>query len=216
MALPTIWLMLPHMKKQNSPHPSAVFRDHNLACTSIVSQLEDAISLTFSLILDVYRHSDCPLFCSPSLSFSTFCTAHKQLPRAAVLNQEKRLAFACLSFHSPREDSQGYAIFILSSNFSLQFPPKPITMGISRQYNKIGMDKQNSELYLQNCHIIRENEKLRKKAQRLNQENQALLSQLKQKLSETNSTQKPEVEFNLSSSSTSSMNCSKPRPRDYN
>ncbi|KAL9268226.1 LITTLE ZIPPER 4-like protein, partial [Drosera capensis] len=34
-----------------------------------------------------------------------------------------------------------------------------------------------------NCYIIKENERLRKKAQLLNQENQALLTELKQKLS---------------------------------
>ncbi|KAL9263328.1 LITTLE ZIPPER 4-like protein [Drosera capensis] len=45
------------------------------------------------------------------------------------------------------------------------------------------MERLNSELYLQNCYIIQENERLRKKAQLLNQENQALLSELKQKLS---------------------------------
>lgn len=45
------------------------------------------------------------------------------------------------------------------------------------------MERLNSELYLQNCYIMKENERLRKKAQLLNQENQALLSELKQKLS---------------------------------
>lgn len=44
------------------------------------------------------------------------------------------------------------------------------------------MERINSKLYLQNCYIIKENERLRKKAQLLNQENQALLSELKQKL----------------------------------
>ncbi|MED6197228.1 hypothetical protein PIB30_118212 [Stylosanthes scabra] len=48
------------------------------------------------------------------------------------------------------------------------------------------MERVNSELYYQNCHIMKENERLRKKAQLLNQENQALLSQLKQKLSNAN------------------------------
>ncbi|KAF7818779.1 protein LITTLE ZIPPER 3 [Senna tora] len=48
------------------------------------------------------------------------------------------------------------------------------------------MDRVNSELYLQNCYIMKENEKLRKKAELLNQENQALLSQLQQKLSKGN------------------------------
>ena len=71
----------------------------------------------------------------------------------------------------------------------------------------IVMDRLNSELYLQNCYIMKENEKLRKKAQLLNQENQALLSELKQKLSKPNS--KPNAsnnnsipDLNLSSSST--------------
>ncbi|KAE8709973.1 sb140 protein [Hibiscus syriacus] len=44
------------------------------------------------------------------------------------------------------------------------------------------MDKLNSQLYWQNYCIIKENERLRKKAQQLNQENQALLTELKQKL----------------------------------
>jgi hypothetical protein len=45
------------------------------------------------------------------------------------------------------------------------------------------MEKLNSKLYLENCYIMKENEKLRKKAKLLNEENQVLLSQLKQKLS---------------------------------
>ncbi|KAF9679899.1 hypothetical protein SADUNF_Sadunf06G0063500 [Salix dunnii] len=49
------------------------------------------------------------------------------------------------------------------------------------------MERVNSNLYLQNCYIMKENERLRKKAQLLNQENQALLSELKQKLSKPNS-----------------------------
>ncbi|KAE8706764.1 putative zinc finger protein [Hibiscus syriacus] len=44
------------------------------------------------------------------------------------------------------------------------------------------MDKLNSQLYWQNYCIIKENERLRKKAQQLNQENQDLLTELKQKL----------------------------------
>ncbi|XP_068664384.1 protein LITTLE ZIPPER 4 [Aristolochia californica] len=53
------------------------------------------------------------------------------------------------------------------------------------------MERLNSKLYLQNCYIIQENEKLRRKAQLLNQENQALLSELKQKLSKSNGGQSP-------------------------
>ncbi|KAJ4823401.1 Protein LITTLE ZIPPER 4 [Turnera subulata] len=48
------------------------------------------------------------------------------------------------------------------------------------------MEKVNSQLYLQNLYISQQNEMLRKKAQRLNQENQALLSELQQKLSKSN------------------------------
>lgn len=44
------------------------------------------------------------------------------------------------------------------------------------------MERLNSKLYMENCLIMQENEKLRKKAQLLNQENQKLLSQLKQRL----------------------------------
>uniref|UniRef100_A0A1J3H0Z3 Protein LITTLE ZIPPER 4 n=1 Tax=Noccaea caerulescens TaxID=107243 RepID=A0A1J3H0Z3_NOCCA len=47
------------------------------------------------------------------------------------------------------------------------------------------MERLNSKLFLQNCYIIKENERLRKKAQILNQENQQLLFELKQKLSKT-------------------------------
>nr|DAD48579.1 TPA_asm: hypothetical protein HUJ06_018516 [Nelumbo nucifera] len=66
------------------------------------------------------------------------------------------------------------------------------------------MERLNSKLYLQNCYIIQENERLRKKAQLLNQENQALLSELKQKLAKGNP--KPNTnlipDLNLSSTST--------------
>ncbi|KAL1541376.1 protein LITTLE ZIPPER 3 [Salvia divinorum] len=45
------------------------------------------------------------------------------------------------------------------------------------------MEKLNSELYMENYSIMQENERLRKKAELLNQENQTLLYQLKQRLS---------------------------------
>jgi hypothetical protein len=50
------------------------------------------------------------------------------------------------------------------------------------------MDRLNAKLYMQNCYIIKENERLRKKAQMLNQENQALLTELKQRLAKTAAT----------------------------
>ncbi|KAK6942612.1 hypothetical protein RJ641_027989 [Dillenia turbinata] len=71
------------------------------------------------------------------------------------------------------------------------------------------MERLNSKLYLQNCYIIQENERLRKKAQVLNQENQALLSELKQKLSKGNSKGNPPSsipDLNLCSTSASNPN----------
>ena len=60
------------------------------------------------------------------------------------------------------------------------------------------MERLNSELFLQNCYIMQENEKLKKKAQLLDQENQQLLSELKQRLAnkpnkgkQTNSSSNP-------------------------
>ena len=47
------------------------------------------------------------------------------------------------------------------------------------------MDRLNAKLYLQNCFIMKENERLRKKALLLNQENQALLTELKQRIAKT-------------------------------
>ncbi|EPS70432.1 hypothetical protein M569_04328, partial [Genlisea aurea] len=44
------------------------------------------------------------------------------------------------------------------------------------------MEKLNSKLYIENCYIIKENERLRRKAELLNQENQALLNELKKRL----------------------------------
>ncbi|KAL6514356.1 hypothetical protein OROHE_019098 [Orobanche hederae] len=44
------------------------------------------------------------------------------------------------------------------------------------------MEKMNSKLYMENCHMLQENQKLRKKAELLNQENQSLLHELKQSL----------------------------------
>ncbi|PSS15940.1 Protein LITTLE ZIPPER like [Actinidia chinensis var. chinensis] len=77
------------------------------------------------------------------------------------------------------------------------------------------MERLNSKLYLQNCYIMQENERLRKKAQLLNQENQALLSELKQKLSKagtkTNGGPNSIPDLNLcSTSSPNGANSGKP------
>ncbi|CAN6244539.1 unnamed protein product [Urochloa humidicola] len=47
------------------------------------------------------------------------------------------------------------------------------------------MERLNTKLYLQNCYIMKENERLRKAALLLNQENQALLSELKHRLAKS-------------------------------
>ncbi|ONK77586.1 uncharacterized protein A4U43_C02F8170 [Asparagus officinalis] len=69
------------------------------------------------------------------------------------------------------------------------------------------MDRINSKLYLQNCYIMKENERLRKKAQLLNQENQALLSELKQKLAKSNGNNKgPILDLNSNPNKSSNGN----------
>lgn len=50
------------------------------------------------------------------------------------------------------------------------------------------MDRLNAKLYLHNCFIMKENERLRNKALLLNQENQALLTELKQRVARTAAT----------------------------
>ncbi|KAL0725862.1 hypothetical protein Bca4012_040461 [Brassica carinata] len=67
------------------------------------------------------------------------------------------------------------------------------------------MERLNSKLYVENCYIMKENERLRKKAELLNQENQQLLVQLKQKLSKTNKNPNgSNNDNNISSSSSAS------------
>ena len=58
------------------------------------------------------------------------------------------------------------------------------------------MDRLNAKLYMQNCYILKENERLRKKAQLLNQENQALLTELKQRLAKTAAASKASINGN--------------------
>ncbi|KAK4593266.1 hypothetical protein RGQ29_017396 [Quercus rubra] len=70
------------------------------------------------------------------------------------------------------------------------------------------MERLNSQLYLQNCHIIQQNERLRKKAQQLNQENQALLSEMKKKLPNANTNTNPD--HNIGSSSAPDPMCRSP------
>ncbi|XP_057777868.1 protein LITTLE ZIPPER 3 isoform X2 [Salvia miltiorrhiza] len=62
------------------------------------------------------------------------------------------------------------------------------------------MEKLNSKLYLENCYIMQENERLRKKAELLNQENQALLTELKQRLAAAAAVGAPIPDLNMSTS----------------
>ncbi|CAM8976583.1 unnamed protein product [Rhodiola kirilowii] len=48
------------------------------------------------------------------------------------------------------------------------------------------MERINTDLYLKNCYMLRENERLRMTMQKLDQENKALLSQLHQRLISNN------------------------------
>ncbi|CAI0410625.1 unnamed protein product [Linum tenue] len=67
------------------------------------------------------------------------------------------------------------------------------------------MEKINSQLYLENCYILQQNEKLRRKAQQLNQENQALLNELQSKLSSSKGQNNNEDHGSTSSSSKSDV-----------
>ncbi|KAL8500770.1 hypothetical protein ACS0TY_020380 [Phlomoides rotata] len=60
------------------------------------------------------------------------------------------------------------------------------------------MEEVNSKLYMENWYMMQENERLRKKAELLNQENQSLLNELKQRL--------PTAAGNNSSASNSDKN----------
>ncbi|CAA2989880.1 protein LITTLE ZIPPER 3 [Olea europaea var. sylvestris] len=74
------------------------------------------------------------------------------------------------------------------------------------------MERLNSKLYLENCYIMKENERLRKKAELLNQENQALLNELKQKLSKAAShgpNSIPDLDMSSSSNSKPSKSSKK-------
>ncbi|KAL5978543.1 Protein LITTLE ZIPPER 4 [Asimina triloba] len=67
------------------------------------------------------------------------------------------------------------------------------------------MERLISDLYLQNWYILQGNERLRKIAQRLNHENQTLMSELKQKLSKSGANP------NLNGANSSNANPPKPK-----
>ncbi|CAD5178124.1 unnamed protein product [Musa acuminata subsp. malaccensis] len=65
------------------------------------------------------------------------------------------------------------------------------TFQFSRSEGRCGscwedMERLNAKLCLQNYYIMKENERLRRKAQLLSRENQALLHELREKLSNSN------------------------------
>ncbi|KAG5628307.1 hypothetical protein H5410_000024 [Solanum commersonii] len=67
---------------------------------------------------------------------------------------------------------------------------------VSGQLKQV-MEKQNLDLYWRNIQIMQENDRLRKTAQRLRQENEALYSELKQRLAAARINQIPELELTL-------------------
>ncbi|RWW05156.1 hypothetical protein GW17_00031588 [Ensete ventricosum] len=71
------------------------------------------------------------------------------------------------------------------------------------------MERLNTKLYLQNCYIMKENERLRKNFQVLNQENQALLSELKQNLAKSSATSTSSPNLNTPPAPTMSPSGSK-------
>ncbi|CAI9289441.1 unnamed protein product [Lactuca saligna] len=77
-----------------------------------------------------------------------------------------------------------YTSPFVNLHFATSLPPSFISNVHSslQKIQRFEMERMNSKLYMENCLIMQENEKLRRKAQLLNQENQALLSQLKQRL----------------------------------
>ncbi|KAG1370069.1 putative protein LITTLE ZIPPER 3-like [Cocos nucifera] len=109
----------------------------------------------------------------------------------------------------------GQAIPLLTYFLFWSFPTSiSIHRSLEKKTNtqKESMERLNSKLYLQNWYIIKENERLRKKAQLLNQENQALLSELKHKLSKSNPSSNTNgiPDLNVNPTTNSTPNTSKP------
>ena len=75
-----------------------------------------------------------------------------------------------------------------------------------------GMDRLNAKLYLQNCYIMKENERLRKAALLLNQENQALLSELKHRLAKPAAAGAGAGNNNSSNGAAAAANRASPKP----
>ncbi|KAL1545732.1 hypothetical protein AAHA92_22421 [Salvia divinorum] len=71
------------------------------------------------------------------------------------------------------------------------------------------MEKLNSKLEMENCHIMQENERLKKVAEFLNQENQALLNELNHHLAAAAAAGIPIPDLNRSTSSSAATTSSK-------
>ncbi|PHT73931.1 hypothetical protein T459_21208 [Capsicum annuum] len=83
---------------------------------------------------------------------------------------------------------------------------------ISGQLKQV-MEKQNLDLYWRNIQIMQENDRLRKTAQRLRQENEALYTELKQRLAAKRINKIPELELTLGpSSAANQMKPKNPQP----
>ncbi|CAJ1969035.1 unnamed protein product [Sphenostylis stenocarpa] len=181
-------------RRGTSPHPlSFLF-------SSFVSVCDSALPLSLVRFF-LYKLTSfvpfVPHFLFPKLTLFTLlllpqsrlCFLHQSLPTQTNLLQKI-------------SESKSPVLLVASSNLRLSHSLR-VSVG------KFGdlMERLNSKLYLQNCYIMKENERLRKKAQLLNQENQALLSELKQKLSKGNQkANAPNTILDLSLSSSASQN----------
>ncbi|KAJ3675095.1 hypothetical protein LUZ60_004137 [Juncus effusus] len=84
--------------------------------------------------------------------------------------------------HNTQPNYHSSVLFLLFLVTPLFFPCCSLQLPTFSRFITSEMERLNTKLYIQNCYILKENERLRKKAQLLNQENQALLSELKQRL----------------------------------
>ncbi|KAF3638799.1 putative hippocampus abundant transcript-like protein 1-like [Capsicum annuum] len=88
-----------------------------------------------------------------------------------------------------------------------------ISLSIRKGQLKQVMEKQNLDLYWRNIQIMQENDRLRKTAQRLRQENEALYTELKQRLAAKRINKIPELELTLGpSSAANQMKPKNPQP----
>ncbi|XP_018440277.1 protein LITTLE ZIPPER 1 [Raphanus sativus] len=85
----------------------------------------------------------------------------------------------CLSSSEPFSNAPTRLVVYLKTQTHVRIPRLSRRRRMWREEKE--MEMENIRLYMENQHIIQENEKLRKKALLLHQENKALFSQLQTK-----------------------------------